>query len=101
MTPEQRAAVARLRSLSYDLPSAVMRDLAAILDMLAETDDERVGVIRVTRPRRAPYCDGCVHYSGCPWQVHTQELAYCYRTETMEPSTRGKIGPGCPYEEER
>jgi hypothetical protein len=81
------------------LTTAEYNALSILLDLLAETEDERVGAIRVTRPRQAPYCDGCDHYCGCPWQVHSRELAYCYHTETMVPSTRGKIGDGCPWYE--
>jgi hypothetical protein len=59
MTPEQRAAVARLRNECIENETDVgmehwvvvsTDDLDTVLDMLAETADERVMVVKVPRP---------------------------------------------------
>ena len=97
MTKEQRDAVARLRSLSYDLPSVVMRDLAILLDLLAEAEDERVVVVRVPRPDDTKPSQ-CTISKSCSYTHLIDINCGFFKAQRLGCTP----GPGCPwYEEEK
>lgn len=73
MTHEQRAAVARLRnSKTTDRLSGYDHEaLSILLDLLSDTEDERVVVVRVPRPLgvicndKCPLLHDACGYTGC------------------------------------
>ena len=102
MTKQQRTAVKWLSAWcnkygTNSTPTIFGQNLLTILNMLAETEDERVMVVKVPRPNSSRPSQ-CTIYKSCDY-THSVDILVggFFKAQRLACTP----GPGCPWHEEK